>query len=113
MRWRAEQRLCEGLRPGGAAAAEGGDDFMRVRTALQTVRDVVRSAAIVRALVDKTEAKLPSARTRYDEIGIRREAGHVSAVPSEMLAERSVPQPRAIAIHWKRSCAAPHKNIGE
>jgi hypothetical protein len=76
----AEQRLSEGFSPGGAIAAESGDDFALVSRGSQSMRDVARSAAIVRALVNKAEANFPSARPRYHEIRIRGEAGHISAV---------------------------------
>ena len=72
--------IVRGFRPMRRIAAEGVGDFALVSRASQAMRDVARSAAIVRALVNNPEAKLPSARTRYNEIRIRGEADHVSAV---------------------------------
>ena len=105
--------MCERFGPGGAIAVEGGDDFTLVSRGSQSMRNVARSAAIVRALVTKPEAKLPSACTRHDEIRIRREAGHIPAASQRDAPSRAVPKTPAIAVHRKRSCAVPHKNIGE
>ena len=92
---------------------ECGGDFMLVSVALQMVRDVVRSAAIVRALVSRAKTEFPSAPTGYHEIGIRREASYTPAAANQMLPQCAVPQPAAVAVHRERSCAMLHDNIGE
>ena len=112
MRRYLEQSLGERLGPPGTIASKRSRDFILI-VALQPVPDVVRSAAIMRTLVCYGEGQFPSTNTRHDKIRIRGEAGDLSAVCNEMLSQRAVPQPAAIAIHWKRSCAAAHKNIGE
>ena len=104
--------IVRGTRPRRHRHRECGD-FMLVSAALQTVRDVVRSAAIVRALVSRAKAEFPSAPTGYHEIGIRREASYTPATANQMLPQRAVPQPATIAVHRERSCAVLHENIGE
>ena len=67
MRRYLEQSLGERLGPPGTIASKRSRDFILI-VALQPVRDVVRSAAIMRTLVCHVQGQFPSTNTRHDKI---------------------------------------------